>query len=66
VELGAESAVAAGTTVTDAVPARALAVGRSRQTTVEGWRDRREQAERRDPDAGGAGERAGKSARRNG
>jgi len=67
VELGAESAVAAGTTVTDAVPERALAVARSRQTNVEGWRDRRGEArDARDSDAGDAGERAGKSAQRNG
>ena len=33
--------VAAGTTVTDEVPAGALALGRARQRNVLGWRDRK-------------------------
>jgi bifunctional UDP-N-acetylglucosamine pyrophosphorylase/glucosamine-1-phosphate N-acetyltransferase len=41
VEVGAGAAVAAGSTVTDDVPADALAVGRARQRNVEGWRARR-------------------------
>jgi bifunctional UDP-N-acetylglucosamine pyrophosphorylase/glucosamine-1-phosphate N-acetyltransferase len=41
VEIGAGAAVAAGTTVTEAVPAEALAVARERQRNVEGWRKRR-------------------------
>jgi bifunctional UDP-N-acetylglucosamine pyrophosphorylase/glucosamine-1-phosphate N-acetyltransferase len=41
VEIGAGAAVAAGTTVTQAVPAEALAVARERQRNVEGWRRRR-------------------------
>jgi bifunctional UDP-N-acetylglucosamine pyrophosphorylase/glucosamine-1-phosphate N-acetyltransferase len=39
VEAGAY--VAAGTTVTRDVPARALGIGRVRQRNIEGWRDRR-------------------------
>ena len=45
VEIGAGSYVAAGSVITDAVPADSLALGRSRQVVKEGWaRKRREQA----------------------
>jgi bifunctional UDP-N-acetylglucosamine pyrophosphorylase/glucosamine-1-phosphate N-acetyltransferase len=41
VEVGEGAAVAAGSTVTQDVPADALAVARARQRNVEGWRARR-------------------------
>jgi bifunctional UDP-N-acetylglucosamine pyrophosphorylase/glucosamine-1-phosphate N-acetyltransferase len=41
VKLGSRAYVAAGTTVTDDVPAGALAIGRSRQRNLEGWTARR-------------------------
>jgi bifunctional UDP-N-acetylglucosamine pyrophosphorylase/glucosamine-1-phosphate N-acetyltransferase len=37
VRIGKGAYVAAGSTITDDVPADALALGRSRQTTKEGW-----------------------------
>ena len=37
----ARAFVAAGTTVTDAVPGGALGLGRARQKNVLGWRDRK-------------------------
>jgi bifunctional UDP-N-acetylglucosamine pyrophosphorylase/glucosamine-1-phosphate N-acetyltransferase len=41
VEVGEGAAVAAGSTVTEDVPAEALAVARTRQRNVEGWHARR-------------------------
>ncbi len=41
VQIGRDAAVAAGSTVTQDVPAGALAVGRAKQRNVEGWRARR-------------------------
>lgn len=41
VKLGDRAFTAAGTTVTKDVPAGALAVARARQTTLDGWNDRR-------------------------
>ena len=41
VTIGAGAYTAAGSTITDDVPARALAIARSRQTTKQGWVDRR-------------------------
>ncbi|MCZ6463078.1 MAG: bifunctional UDP-N-acetylglucosamine diphosphorylase/glucosamine-1-phosphate N-acetyltransferase GlmU [Proteobacteria bacterium] len=41
VEVGAHSAVAAGSTVTGDIPEGALAVGRARQRNIEGWVSRR-------------------------
>ncbi len=41
VTLGDRAFTAAGTTVTKDVPAGALAVARSKQTTLDGWNDRR-------------------------
>ena len=41
VRVGKGAYVAAGTTVTDDVPAGALAIGRARQTNVPGWVARR-------------------------
>ncbi len=43
-EIGPGSYVAAGSVVTEAVPADALALGRSRQVNKEGWAARRRQA----------------------
>jgi bifunctional UDP-N-acetylglucosamine pyrophosphorylase/glucosamine-1-phosphate N-acetyltransferase len=44
VRIGKGAYVAAGSTITEDVPADALALGRSRQTTKEGWsRARREE-----------------------
>ena len=40
------SSVAAGSTVTQDVPAGALAVSRSRQRNVEGWRKRRSRSKK--------------------
>jgi bifunctional UDP-N-acetylglucosamine pyrophosphorylase / glucosamine-1-phosphate N-acetyltransferase len=37
VEIGEESYIAAGSVITDAVPAEALALGRSRQVNKPGW-----------------------------
>jgi bifunctional UDP-N-acetylglucosamine pyrophosphorylase/glucosamine-1-phosphate N-acetyltransferase len=36
-EIGAESYIGAGSTVTDPVPPGALALGRGRQVVKEGW-----------------------------
>ena len=41
VEVAAEAYVAAGSTITTAVPSAALAVARARQRNIEGWRKRR-------------------------
>ncbi len=41
VTIGAGAYTAAGSTITDDVPPRALAIARSRQTVKEGWVDRR-------------------------
>jgi bifunctional UDP-N-acetylglucosamine pyrophosphorylase/glucosamine-1-phosphate N-acetyltransferase len=41
VEVGPGAYIAAGSVVTDAVPADALAVGRGRQVNKEGWASRR-------------------------
>jgi len=49
VEIEDGAAVAAGSTVTRNVPERALAVARSRQKNVEGWRDRRPAEPSKDP-----------------
>ena len=46
VRIGKRAYIAAGSTITDNVPEDALALGRARQTTKEGWaRQRRESAE---------------------
>jgi bifunctional UDP-N-acetylglucosamine pyrophosphorylase/glucosamine-1-phosphate N-acetyltransferase len=48
VRLGKGAYIAAGSTITEDVPADALALGRSRQVTKEGWaRERREQRRKR-------------------
>ena len=44
VKLGDRVFTAAGTTVTKDVPDGALAVARARQTTLDGWNDRRRAA----------------------
>ncbi len=41
IEIGDRAYVAAGSTLTESVPAGALALGRARQTTKEGWVDSR-------------------------
>jgi bifunctional UDP-N-acetylglucosamine pyrophosphorylase/glucosamine-1-phosphate N-acetyltransferase len=41
IEIGDRAYVAAGSTLTESVPAGSLALGRARQTTKEGWVDRR-------------------------
>ena len=41
VEIGDRAYVAAGSVITEAVPAGSLALGRARQVTKEGWVDRR-------------------------
>ena len=38
VSIGAGATTAAGSTVTQDVPAQALAVGRARQKNIEGWK----------------------------
>ena len=43
VEVEDHAYVAAGSTITDKVPAKALAIARARQVNKEGWVDRREQ-----------------------
>jgi bifunctional UDP-N-acetylglucosamine pyrophosphorylase / glucosamine-1-phosphate N-acetyltransferase len=48
VTIGAEAYTAAGSTITDDVPAGALGIARSRQTTKEGWAARRQQTRRED------------------
>jgi bifunctional UDP-N-acetylglucosamine pyrophosphorylase / glucosamine-1-phosphate N-acetyltransferase len=48
VTIGAEAYTAAGSTITDDVPAGALGIARSRQTTKEGWVARRREARRED------------------
>jgi bifunctional UDP-N-acetylglucosamine pyrophosphorylase/glucosamine-1-phosphate N-acetyltransferase len=57
VEIGAGAYVAAGSTITDDVPADALAIARSRQTIKEGWalRQRGGDAGRDDPGSSGDG-----------
>jgi bifunctional UDP-N-acetylglucosamine pyrophosphorylase/glucosamine-1-phosphate N-acetyltransferase len=53
VSLGEEATTAAGSVITDDVPAGALGVGRSRQRNVEGWsRRRRRRQERETPRRG--------------
>ena len=46
VKLADGAYVAAGSTVTQDVPAGALAISRSRQRNIEGWVRKREQRER--------------------
>lgn len=41
VDVGPGAYIAAGTTITDDVPADVLAIGRARQTIVSGWEDKR-------------------------
>ncbi|MCG8590130.1 MAG: bifunctional UDP-N-acetylglucosamine diphosphorylase/glucosamine-1-phosphate N-acetyltransferase GlmU [Proteobacteria bacterium] len=41
VEIGADAAVAAGSTITKNVPEGSLGLGRTRQRNVDGWRERR-------------------------
>ena len=41
VEIGDGSYIGAGSVITDAVPAEALALGRARQVTKEGWAAKR-------------------------
>lgn len=41
VEIGQDAYIAAGTTITEDVPADVLAIGRSRQTIIEDWDDKR-------------------------
>ena len=50
VTLGDRVFTAAGTTVTKNVPDGALAVARARQTTLEGWNDRRRAAHEKEKD----------------
>ncbi|MBI3280592.1 MAG: bifunctional UDP-N-acetylglucosamine diphosphorylase/glucosamine-1-phosphate N-acetyltransferase GlmU [Acidobacteria bacterium] len=50
VELGGGSYVAAGSVITDAVPADALALGRSRQVVKEGWAKRRREGAKAPPE----------------
>ena len=45
VEVGPGAYIAAGSVVTDAVPADALAIGRGRQVNKEGWASKRRQGE---------------------
>jgi bifunctional UDP-N-acetylglucosamine pyrophosphorylase/glucosamine-1-phosphate N-acetyltransferase len=45
VRIGKGAYVAAGSTITEDVPAGALALGRSRQTTKEGWARQRREAQ---------------------
>ncbi len=47
VEIGAGAYLAAGSVITDAVPADALALGRSRQVVKEGWAKSRREKRRR-------------------
>lgn len=54
VKVGRDAAVAAGSTVTQDVPADALAVARERQRNVLGWRARRPPKEPKTPDVSGS------------
>src|SRR5438270_2331545 len=47
VRIGKGAYVAAGSTITDDVPADALALGRSRQTTKEGWAGQRRESRKK-------------------
>jgi bifunctional UDP-N-acetylglucosamine pyrophosphorylase/glucosamine-1-phosphate N-acetyltransferase len=68
VEIGRNSAVAAGSTITKAVPDDALAVARDRQHHVEGWAARRQgraEAKTESPTGSAAGApRAGRPGRK--
>ena len=44
VRIGKDAYIAAGSTITESVPAGALALGRSRQITKEGWAEEKRQA----------------------
>jgi bifunctional UDP-N-acetylglucosamine pyrophosphorylase/glucosamine-1-phosphate N-acetyltransferase len=64
IEIGAGAYVAAGSTLTDAVPAGALALGRARQVNKEGWVARRQaEAQMKRGAAAGAASRAGRTRR---
>ncbi|HHY81817.1 MAG TPA: hypothetical protein GX505_03935 [Clostridiales bacterium] len=47
VEVEHDSYIAAGSTITERVPAKALAIARARQVNKEGWVDKREEKERK-------------------
>jgi bifunctional UDP-N-acetylglucosamine pyrophosphorylase/glucosamine-1-phosphate N-acetyltransferase len=52
VEVGAGAYTAAGSVITEEVPADALALGRARQTVKPAWaKERRERAKRQKPEA---------------
>jgi bifunctional UDP-N-acetylglucosamine pyrophosphorylase/glucosamine-1-phosphate N-acetyltransferase len=61
IEIGDRAYVAAGSTITEPVPSGALALGRARQITKEGWVDRRN-AEKQMKGAGGQGRASGRQA----
>jgi bifunctional UDP-N-acetylglucosamine pyrophosphorylase / glucosamine-1-phosphate N-acetyltransferase len=61
IEIGAGAYVAAGSTLTERVPPGALALGRARQVTKEGWVARREQVRRAAVPAAPRPTRAGKA-----
>jgi bifunctional UDP-N-acetylglucosamine pyrophosphorylase/glucosamine-1-phosphate N-acetyltransferase len=63
IEIGDRAYVAAGSTLTESVPAGALALGRARQMTKEGWVDRRN-AEKQMKGAGGKPASAGRGSAR--
>ena len=54
VDLGEDSTTAAGSVITDDVPAGALGVGRARQRNLEGWARRRRRLQRDATAEGGA------------
>jgi bifunctional UDP-N-acetylglucosamine pyrophosphorylase/glucosamine-1-phosphate N-acetyltransferase len=61
VHIGTGSYVAAGSTITENVPAESLALGRARQVTKEGWVRERQSGESGPPEATASPERAAKT-----
>jgi bifunctional UDP-N-acetylglucosamine pyrophosphorylase/glucosamine-1-phosphate N-acetyltransferase len=55
IQIGNEAYVAAGSTLTQAVPDGALALGRARQENKEGWTARMREARARSKASGGGG-----------
>ena len=53
VNLGEEATTAAGSVITDDVPAGALGIGRSRQRNLDGWAERRRRRQQRGDDRRG-------------